>query len=256
MVSAPSTPHDIETIARRLAENRRVRGIIDAPSGTLSGQQAAYAIQDAVMHRLGPIGAWKVGAAAPGAEPACSPIPAFAVHVAPGVLALAGDRPLGLEVEIAYRLGRGFAPGGPVPDDAEILDAVSSAHATIELCETRFTQGREADPLWLTADGQLNLGLVVGEEIPGWRGLSPQDVAASLAVAGEVLIETRGGLAAGDPLPVLCWLVRHAVTTRGGIAAGTIVTTGSWTGIIFVPARAGDRVEATIAGKSVGFGIA
>jgi 2-keto-4-pentenoate hydratase len=256
MVSVPSTPHDIETIAARLADNRRARGIIDAPSGTLAGSDAAYAIQDAVMRRLGPVGAWKVGAAAPGTEPACSPIPSFAVHVAPGTLALAGDRPLGLEVEIAYRFGRGFAPGGPMPDDAAILEAVASAHAAIELCETRFTQGRDADPLWLTADGQLNLGLVIGEEITGWRALAPPDVAASLKVAGETQIETRGGLAAGDPLPVLCWLVRHAVATRGGIAAGTVVTTGSWTGIIFVPPRAGERVQAEIAGKSVGFGIA
>lgn len=36
----------------------------------------AYAVQDALLAQLGPVGGWKVGAAGPQAEPGCAPLPA------------------------------------------------------------------------------------------------------------------------------------------------------------------------------------
>jgi 2-keto-4-pentenoate hydratase len=67
-----------------------------------------------------------------------------------------------------------------------------------------------------------------------------------LIIDGRVAVEQKGGNTAGDPRRLLHWLIDHAVRRRGGLRAGTMITTGSYTGMIFVDK--GARVEAEFEG--------
>lgn len=221
----------ISTVANDIAAARRAGRRIPVPGLPLTSTDDVYRIQDAVAAKLGPIGAWKVGAKAPDAPCNCAPIPRSVMYEGPGPHIIPAPHKLGLEVEIAYKLGLSFASAGTAPTREAVLDAVASAHVTMEICDYRWIGGPDVDPNWKLADAQVNGALVVGPAIPGWRDLDHPRLAATLDINGRREIEMVGGLPTVDPRTMLVWLVQHAVTRRGGIAAGTVVTTGSWIGL-------------------------
>ena len=74
---------------------------------------------------------------------------------------------------------------------------------------------------------------------------SPRDWSAQVCrvqVGSCPPIERRGSHAMGDPAYVLLAWLRHATRNGDCIAAGTVVTTGTWVGIL--DAAAGDLVSA------------
>ena len=73
---------------------------------------AAYALQDALLERIGPIGGWKVGAKTPTAEPSCAPMPASGILPTGTSLQLVPSSLRGIEVEIAFRVRRDIS-GSP-----------------------------------------------------------------------------------------------------------------------------------------------
>ena len=72
----------------------------------LAGAAEAYEVQALVAAKVGAVGAWKVGAPSPEAEPVFAPIFADLVHKSPARLPAAAFHRRGIEAEIAYRLGR------------------------------------------------------------------------------------------------------------------------------------------------------
>jgi 2-keto-4-pentenoate hydratase len=196
---------------------------------------AAYRIQDAVARRHGGIDGWKVGARSREAIPTCAPLLRGSVmELSPHRdhdVAVSGA--VGIELEIAYRIGRGFAPDCTLRDE-EVLDAIEEANIAVEVCASRLAANDQSKPMWLLADNQMNERLVVGPPLPSWHDLHFATLAARIAVNGKPLVHTVGGHPAGEPLGLLLWLVRHCVQHRDGLQAGQIVTTGSWTGMPIV----------------------
>ncbi|MGH6816352.1 MAG: fumarylacetoacetate hydrolase family protein, partial [Hyphomicrobiaceae bacterium] len=177
---------------------------------------------------------WKVGAKSPSDVPVCAPLVAGSIVGASKDAIAVGSEPIGIELEIAFRISRDFPVGAAEPSPAEILDAVGSAHIVVELCRSRLAEGTNAPPLWLLADRQMNHMLVLGSEIRGWRDAAFDRMSARLSVDGALVHDAVGGYAPETPLPLLIWLVRHAVRSRGGLPAGSVVTTGSWTGLRWI----------------------
>lgn len=205
----------------------------------------AYAVQDSVAAALGPVGAWKVGAKSPHAQPTCAPIFASLVMASPAEIPAARLGMIGIEAEIAFRLAHAVEPGGPPLRDADLRGLIASAHPAIEVVDTRVADWRSADRLWLLADNQMNGGLVVGEAATQM----PPDftkLPVALTVDGKVTVEAIGGNSAGDPRRVLLWLLNHCRANGIALPQGTPVTTGSCTGMTFV--HPGARVAATFAG--------
>ena len=204
-----------------------------APSFALKDPADAYRIQDAVAQRHGMIEGWKVGAKAPDATPTCAPLLRGTVRDRSTRTAreVYVRGPVGVELEIAYRLNRDFTVGSVVHNQ-DIAEAVASAHIAVELCASRLADGVSTPPLWLLADNQMNERLVVGDCIPLLG--DPQVVAARVAVDEQPLVSTVGGHPVGDPFRLLVWLVRHCTAHRGGLRSGQIITTGSWTGMPIV----------------------
>lgn len=201
----------------------------------------AYAIQDATLARLGPIGGWKVGAKSPEAEPTAAPLPAGGI-LASGV-ALTGPawRLRGVEAEVALRVARDVVGGMVTPDS---FDAVFSA---IEVVETRLADFVGSDPLAQLADLQSHGALVLGAPSAiRPEELDLREIEAEQRFGGQVVAATRGGNAARDLWRLLHWLAAHCEARGQPLRAGQIVTTGSMTGMLF--AEAGVPVEVSLRG--------
>lgn len=212
------------------ASHRQVEPFAPAPASA----PEAYAVQDAVARYLGPAGAWKVGAKSRDQTPNAAPLAASLVRESPASWPASSLHMIGIELEIAFRLGRPVPPRRGGVSREEVWDAVASVHAAIEIVDTRLLRWKQADPLWVLADNQSNGGFVYsreGLEVPE-RSLA--EVEVSLLIDGYVAVEGTVGNPAGDPRWLVEWLANHCAAERGGLSAGQLVTTGSYTGITFV----------------------
>src|SRR5688572_18628886 len=86
------------------------------PQGTLDAA-AAYAVQDAVAGTLwlstgDRIRGWKVGSSDPKITPIAAPMPASKVLESVAELSAANFHWIGIEAELAYRLGADLPPDG------------------------------------------------------------------------------------------------------------------------------------------------
>jgi 2-keto-4-pentenoate hydratase len=198
--------------------------------------QAAYAIQDRVFAALNPGSraiAWKVGAPKPGVEPTAAPIPPARVFQSSARVKAADFHMIGVEIEVAFRLDKDLA--GEVSSD-EAAAAVAEALVTIELCDTRLVNGKDAAPLWKLADFQLNAALIPGSGTRNWRAIDFSRQNAELWINGKRVAAVVGAHPLGNPLQLLPWLARHCAPRTGGLRAGDVITTGAWTGMHVISA--------------------
>jgi 2-keto-4-pentenoate hydratase len=87
---------------------------------------------------------------------------------------------------------------------------------------------------------------VLGTDVADWRRFDLPNLAVRQSYAGAVQVDQQGGNPSGDPVLPLVWLANHLHGLGEHLRAGQVVTTGTYTGCIFVPA--GERVEAGFAG--------
>jgi 2-keto-4-pentenoate hydratase len=240
----PLSTEKIHEIAAALHSARENGEPLRVPAVPLELNDS-YAIQDAVARRHGGIDGWKVGAKGPTAIPTCAPLlRGSIVDCDTRHRDVAVKRPVGLEVEFAYRIGRDFDDTFELTDE-DILDSVASAHVAVELCASRLVNAEQA-PLFMLADNQMNERLVLGPAFGGSAPLHPASVLARLTVDAEMAIETNGGHPVGAPHRLLCWAVRNCVARFGGVKASQIITTGSWTGMHWITPPS--QIEAEFAG--------
>ena len=199
--------------------------------------QDAYAVQDRVFAALYPGqrgGAWKVGGTSPDAECTAAPIPSASLHASPARVPAKGFHMIGIESEIAFRLGRDLPPRATPYSDEDIAAAVSEALVTIELCDTRLSNWKDTSALWRLADFQLNAALVIGSARQDWRAIDFTRQRVELWIDGALAKEATGVHPYGNPIGLLPWLAAHCGSRCGGLHAGDIITTGTWTGMQFV----------------------
>ncbi len=208
--------------------------------------EEAYAVQMAAAPGIGTIAGWKVGAGSPTAEPNAAPL--FAALMAPSPVTWPAKRfhRLGIEGELAFRLGRALPPRATPYGEDEVWDAVASLHVAIELVDSRFAEFPALDKLALLADNQSNGAFCYGPAIPDFRGIDFLRQPASLVIDGREAASAVGGNAAGHPRRLLAWLANHCARRGRGLAVGDIVTTGTHTGLVF--ATPGARVSVRFAG--------
>jgi 2-keto-4-pentenoate hydratase len=237
---------DAERVASLLVEARRQRRLIAPSAAGPAGPEDAYAVQDAVARRLGAVAGWKVGAKSAEATPNAAPLLADLVRTSPAAWPADSLHMIGVEAEIAFRIGRDVEPRGEPFGDAEARACIDSVHAAIEIVDTRLAGWAEADRLWVLADNQSNGGFVYDPDGIPWRDQDLSEAPVRLDIDGRTVVESRGGNPAGDPRRLLPWLLTHCARRRGGVRAGALVTTGSYTGMLFV--EPGVCVDATFDG--------
>jgi 2-keto-4-pentenoate hydratase len=255
----------IEDTAERLFRARGEGRKIAVPGERLRLTDA-YAIQDAIT-RLGQgAAAWKTSLPRPDfaalgiyTMAVCAPILKANVHQADSGRSVVVREPInspsetvGLELEVAYQLGRGFPSSREVPDADEVLAGIASAHIAVEVCGARWS---EASPpyLWTLSDSMMNRSFVLGEALAGWETLDFATLTARQSLNGKLLQESTGGHKGGNPLSLVVWQVQHCVRYRGGIRAGTVITTGQLCGNHWVKPEGKVRGELPSLGRVIEF---
>jgi 2-keto-4-pentenoate hydratase len=233
--------------ARLLADARANNTPVPWQSVLPGDEEQARKIQDATLDIIGPVGGWKVGAKSMDATPACSPLPASRVLASGCTLDGAEWKLRGLEVELAFRLGRDLDAADESLTSDRLFAAVDAMVPVIEVVETRLDGWGESDPLATMADLQSSGALIVG--VPTAPQRSHADLRAlhaALTVDGIVVAQATGGNPAGDAWRLLAWLAQHAAVRGRPLRAGQVVTTGSCCGVFF--AAPGARVQGDVAG--------
>lgn len=209
-----------------------------------------WAIQQAVLRGMGGrIGGYKC--AAPPGKPASAAIMAAAgLHPTGTAWPVAAGERIGIETEIAFRLGRSLPPRAEPYTHAEVLDAIKAAFPAIEMVVSRYQDPTKVTGEELMADNVSHAGLILGADVPGWRDLDLKSLTVRQRYGEEVQVEKVGGNPSGDPFVPLVWLANHLPEFGLHLEAGQVVTTGSCTGLLWVESH--QRVS----GEFLGFGAA
>jgi 2-keto-4-pentenoate hydratase len=240
---------DVNEAVSRLVEARRQHVRVPAPE--LPDTEAAYAVQAGVAKALdwfgqGPARHWKSGGASRDVPLTHAPLPPTGVWQSP---ADASEWPFwwrGIEIEIALRLGSDVDAAQAARLDLDGARAlVDRMCVAIEIVDSRWVEARSAPTLAKLADLQSHGALVLG----AWVDYADRDWTqqrCQVRVGEQAAQAFRGSHSLNDPVYVLPQWLRHA--TQGGavLAAGTVVTTGTWCGLL--QAQAGDAVEAGFEG--------
>lgn len=236
-----------------LAEARRsgqpIEGLPSEVAPTT--EEEAWAVQREVMRLLGlSVGGWKC-AAPPGRPQSGAAMPAAGFVRSPARQALPWGQQLGIEAEIAIRIGADLPgrPGRPYTR-ADILDAIAGVMAAIELVQSRYTDLRAVSNFEAMADSIAHFGFVYGEDAPGWRSLDLAKRPVRLTFGEEVKVDQIGGNPSSDPLLPVVWLANRLPEIGTHLRAGEVVTTGSCTGLIFANPGTPEplRISATFEG--------
>jgi 2-keto-4-pentenoate hydratase len=235
----------IDETAHRLIEARRTHRAAVAAGACPVNAAAAYAVQDAVAHACGwfgdaPARHWKSGGPSRDAVLTHAPLPPDGVWTSPADARAQPFHMRGIEAEIALRLGCEVDPTLAMTLEIDRAAALVDAMCvSIEVVDSRWIEALEAPPLAKLADLQSHGALVLGDWVP----FSPRHWAEQhcrIQIGARSPIERQGTHSLADPAFVLSAWLRHATRRGHSVPAGTVVTTGTWVGIL--QAAAGDLV--------------
>jgi 2-keto-4-pentenoate hydratase len=233
-----------ESIAAAFVQARRAaRALPGFPADAIPETLAeGYACQEAAI-RLWPepVAGWKVGFIgadrrdASGEDRVVGPI--FAGAVWPDRPGAQVEFPVfvggfaAVEAEYVFRLGADAPPGRVdwTPEDAAAL--VGSLHIGVETAGSPLATINRLGPTVVAADFGNNAGLILGREIPDWRGQSGDAVHCETWIEGHCV--GRGGVAGipGGLLGALAFALGRCARRGLPMRAGMLVTTGAATGI-------------------------
>lgn len=246
--------------ARILADARRARAPVALLPDAIrpADEAAAYRVQDALHELLaatdlGPQAGHKIGCTTAVMQrylkidsPCAGGFFAADVHASGTTLAPARFRRVGVECEIAVRLGRDL-PAGEAPfAPARVAGAIDSAMAAIELVDDRYADWRATDTPTLIADDFFAAGCVLGTPIAAGRLPDLATVEGFTTINGAEAGRGRGADVLGHPHIALAWLAGVLAARGRGLRAGDLVLTGSLVQTVWL--SPGDAVRIAIAG--------
>jgi 2-oxo-3-hexenedioate decarboxylase/2-keto-4-pentenoate hydratase len=251
------TQLDIRQKAERISALFRERRQIDILPAALmpTDLDEAYRIRQAFEDigsesGRGAVAGYKIGLTTPimqklcgVAEPIYGAIFANEVHHGRAELAARNYCRLGIETEVAIRLGEDL-PGGGARE--RVAGAVESCMAAIELLEDLRHDYKRLSAAAMVAGNVWNAGIVLAPPVTDWRRLDLPQLSARLSINGREIGSGKGGDVMGNPLNALAWLADKCAAEGSPLKRGMIVMTGSMVPIQF-PAR-GDRAVVEVEG--------
>ena len=205
-----------------------------APPVSATTVQAAYDVQRryvALLQRdAGAVVGYKIGLTSARmqamcgiAEPICGAVLATRVQTSGVVLRRSAYGRLGLEFEIAVRIG------GDVPGTDQTAESVrryaDAVCAAVEVVDDRDADYSRLDVRGLVADNSWNAGVVLSRWVSPWPDLPA--VEGVVSVDAQVVDRGFGRDVLGDPFVCTAWLANHLAARGEPLKAGQIVMTGS-----------------------------
>jgi 2-keto-4-pentenoate hydratase len=205
------------------------------PLSVLEGYQVQIAARAALTsHGFGRVVGWKVGCTTKVMqeflainEPTAGTMFSGTVRSLEHHFTYTPPRRLGVECEIAVRLGADLDLDPDGLTSEVVVGAISAVMAAIEIVEDRYADYGTLDTPTLVADDFFHFGAVLGEERRDVDPRTLRDVSARMAINGEDVGGGTGSDILGDPLRVLEWLARHQKTQGCPLRSGDLVLLGS-----------------------------
>jgi 2-keto-4-pentenoate hydratase len=254
------TQETIDATARAYMETYRSRARYVPLDAALRAAPLddAYRIQDAV-HRLmtgsgrGEIAGWKIALTSKAMQkmtgvdqPAAGAIFSTVVRPSPARVDVGAYHHLGVEFEVAVRVGDGLPASGGPWTRASVAGRVAACMPAFELVEDGDADYKALDAFTLVAQNTWNSGVVLGAPITEWRAIDLETAVTRCWINGEPGGQGKTGDAMGHPLEAVAW-VANLLNSRGRMLdRGMIVMTGSSITTKF-PAP-GDRIRFAIDG--------
>lgn len=243
----------VETVARALLDARRSQRPVDAEplERALAGAEEAYAVQERVARDCAWFDSavprhWKSGGPNRGAVLTHAPLPPQRVWNSPAHAPGTHCHLHLIEAEVALRLARDVGPADAAALTHETAPSLVDAMAvSIEILDSRWQQGPKSGALLKLADLQSHGALVLG----AWQPFAPRDWARQTCVVqiGDAAARTfEGTHGLEDPAWLLPVWLRHVTRNGASAPAGTVVTTGTWCGML--PAQPGALVRVRFEG--------
>jgi 2-keto-4-pentenoate hydratase len=247
---------DPRQTAERIAAIFRARQPIDSLPDELipADLDEAYRVREAYeaieAPRRGAVVGYKIGLTTPVMqqlcgvdEPCYGAMFASEIRHSPAELRVSDFCRVGLETEIAVRLGKDLPDGG---GRARVEDAVESCMAAIEVLEDLRHDYKRLSARAMVAGNVWNAGCVLGAPVAEWRKLDLAAAASRLTINGTQIGAGKGADVMGNPLNALSWLADKLAADGRPLRRGMVVMTGSMVPIQFP--KPGDRAVVEIAG--------
>jgi 2-keto-4-pentenoate hydratase len=181
------------------------------------------------------------------AEPVYGAIFSGEVHHGRAKLDLRNYCRLGIETEIAVRLGEDLPQGGAGGSWSErVAASVESCTAAIELLEDLRHDYKRLSAAAMVAGNVWNAGVVLAPPVADWRPLDLARLTARLTINGSEIGQGKGGDVMGNPLSALAWLAEKRAAEGAPLRRGMVVMTGSMVPIQFP--SSGDRAVVEVDG--------
>ena len=227
----------MDAAAMILAARRERRLLLPLGAAAPVDAAAGYAVQRQVAEMLGavPPAGFKIGATTKQMQdylglsgPAAGFVPAASCNASGLEVDFAAFQGVGVECEIAVRLGTDI-PAGPCTAE-QAAGAVAEVMAAIEIVEKRYGDLAALGTPTLIADQIFHASGVLGAGVAEWRTMDLGDLHGEIFVDGASRGGGHGRDLLGHPRNALAWLVASgAAHAFGGLQAGQVVWLGSVT---------------------------
>jgi len=216
--------------------------------------EEGYAVQQLANHRLvphlGEVVGHKIGGTTETMrryinvpEPVAGEVFASQCHPSGATVRRADYVRLGIETEIAVRLGKELPSRERSYLRGDVADAVASVHAAVELVDDRYDGFATIGGPTLIADNAFDAGSLLGEPVAEWRDLDLGALTARTLRDGILLATGCSDALLGHPLDALAWLASRRSQLGLGLSAGTFVSLGTITPVVWVDGPREFRIE-------------
>jgi 2-keto-4-pentenoate hydratase len=237
--------------AQIIAANRRNRGRLHAlpadiaPKDEAEGYRIQRAVHDLLLPSAGAMVGYKIGCTSAVMQqylniphPCGGGVFARGVHDSGAVLQLRDYVRVGVECEIAVRLGHDLPPA-QAPFTAEtVAQAIEAYHPAIEIVDERYADWATLGAPTLVADDFFAAGCVLGKPVARTAAPDLVSVVGRAVVDGSEAGRGTGADVLGHPHNPLAWLANHLAQEGKGLRAGQIVLTGSLVKTVWLDAAA------------------
>ena len=209
-------PWNIGTIPEAYAVQRHYLKMLAEVQGEIAGYKLAYTTAT-MQQRAG----WH--------EPCAGALMATTIRHSPARLNSASYQRLGMECEVAVRLGASLPASGAPYTRESVAEAVEAVMAAFEVIDMRLPEGMDGLQRTLTsvATNISNAGAVLGPPVTDWRNLDLAAAKGTAAINGVEVGSGYGSDVMGHPFEPLAWLANKLAADGESLPQGTIVITGS-----------------------------
>ena len=250
---------EIVAAAQIIATARRNRSRLNslpaglAPRDEAEGYRIQRAVHDLLLPYAGAMVGYKIGCTSAVMQqylniphPCGGGVFARGVHASGASLQARDYVRVGVECEIAVRLGHDLPPA-QAPFTAEtVARAIEAYHPAIEIVDERYADWASLGAAILVADDFFAAGCVLGKPLA--RSAAPDllSVVGRAIVNGAEAGQGSGADVLGHPHNALAWLANHLAANGNGLRAGEIVLTGSLVKTLWL--KAGDAAVMELEG--------